>query len=318
LSSYVEWLRNQIGTRKVFLPFATVILWDDQGRVLLQRRTDFDFWGLPGGVLEMGEDIESGARRELLEETGLTAGDLSLVGIYTDPKYDVTYPNGDQVQQFTFCLQGEAAGGSMKPDGVETTHQVFVPIDEMDRYMLPVWYRDMLVEARSNGEPTFRAPQAPRQSTDQIANVRPFIGHERFSGMGVSVVLTREDGKLLMLQHVNEEHWRLPAGYCELGENAAQTAVREMWEELGLHIKVVRIVGVHANLNSTYANGDQVRIVGVVFFALITGGTRHLEKTEIADLAWMAPQEIVASVDPSRHDHYVKIIRHLHEGFFIS
>ncbi len=318
MTSYVKWLRNQIGTRKVFLPFATVVLWDDQNRVLLQRRTDFDFWGLPGGVLEMDEDIESGARRELLEETGLTAGDLRLVGIYTDPKYDVTYPNGDQVQQFTFCLQGKAAGGSMRPDGEETTHQVFVPIDEVDRYTLPVWYRDMLVEARSNGAPTFRAPQAPLQSTDQIANVRPYIGHERFSGMGVSVVLAREDGKLLMLQHVNEEHWRLPAGYCELGENAAQTAVREMREELSLHIEIVRIVGVHASLNSKYANGDQVRIVGVVFLAQITGGTVQLDRTEIADLAWMAPQEILASIHPARRDHYLNVIHHLEGDYFIS
>ena len=318
MSSYVEWLRNQIGPRKVFLPFATVILRDEQDRVLVQRRTDFDFWGLPGGVLEMDEDIESGARRELLEETGLLAGDLHLVGIYTDPKYDVTYPNYDQVQQFTFCLQGRVAGGSMKPDGEETTQQEFVPVAELAHYALPLWYSDMLVEAGTNGSPRFRPPYALRQTADQIANVRPFIGHERFSGMGVSVVLTREDGRVLMLQHVNEDYWRLPAGYCELGENAAQTAVREMWEELRLRIDVQRIIGVYANLNSTYANGDQVRVVGVVFAARIRGGSLQIDRTEVASMAWMTPEQIMASIDPVRRDLYVNILRHLQGGYFIS
>ena len=318
MSSYVEWLRNQIGSRKVFLPFATVILRDDQDRVLVQRRTDFEFWGLPGGVLEMDEDIESGARRELLEETGLLAGDLRLVGIYTDPKYDVTYPNGDQVQQFTFCLHGKVSGGSMKPDGEETTHQEFVPVAELAHYALPPWYRDMVVESQANGSPRFRPAHALRQTADQIANVRQFIGHERFSGMGVSVVLASEDGRLLMLQHVNEKHWRRPAGYCELGENAAQTAVREMWEELRLRIEVQRIIGVYANLNSTYANGDQVRVVGVVFAARIRGGSLQIDGTEVASMAWMTPEQIMASIDPVRRDLYVNILRHLQGGYFIS
>lgn len=319
-SSYVEWLRNQIGHRKVFLPFATVILRDDQNRVLLQERTDFDFLGLPGGVLEMDEEIETGARRELLEETGLAAGELRLVGIYTDPKYDVVYPNGDQVQQFTFCLEGKMSGGRMQPDGEETTGQMFVSIEDIGQYQLPIWYRDMLIEAGTNAEPAYRAPIAVAKTADQIANVRPFIGKARFAGMGAAVVLDREDGKMLMLQHVGEEHWRIPSGFCNLGENAAQTAVREAWEELNLHIEPDRLIGVHATprLNTTYANGDQIRNVGVVFHARVTGGSLKLDQKEIADIAWMTAEEAVRSVHPSRIDHYKTIVSHRAEGCFVT
>ena len=47
--AYIEWLREKVGRRKVFLVFGTVVLRDENGRILLQRRTDFSFWGLPGG-----------------------------------------------------------------------------------------------------------------------------------------------------------------------------------------------------------------------------------------------------------------------------
>jgi 8-oxo-dGTP pyrophosphatase MutT (NUDIX family) len=320
MTSYVEWLRRQIGHRKTFLPFATVIVRDEKDRILLQKRTDFEFWGLPGGILEMEETIEIGARRELLEETGLTVGDLRLVGIYTDPKYEVTYPNGDQVQQFTFCLEGKVSGGSMQPDGRETSDQQFVSIKNLGQYPLPVWYSDMLFEAEMNAEPQFRAANGPVETIDQIRHIRPFVGKQRFSGMGAAILLDREDGELLMLQHVGETYWRLPSGFCDLGENAAQTAVREAWEELGLHIIPDRIIGVHATpqLNTTYTNGDQIRNVGVVFHGQILGGSLTPDAVEIADAAWMAPQEALDSVHPSRRDHYKDILKNQKTGYFVS
>lgn len=74
-------------------PAVTVdcVVFDDQDRLLLIRRRNPPFAGhfaLPGGFVDYGESTETAACRELLEETGLKARELRLIGVYSDPKRD--------------------------------------------------------------------------------------------------------------------------------------------------------------------------------------------------------------------------------------
>ena len=55
---------------------------DPEGRALVIRRRDNHHWQLPGGVLELGETVQDGLRREVLEETGLTVRPVRLTGVY--------------------------------------------------------------------------------------------------------------------------------------------------------------------------------------------------------------------------------------------
>ncbi len=67
------------------------VVFDGRGRLLLIRRKNPPFQGayaLPGGFVEIGETTETGCRRELSEETGLKVGELTLVGVYSDPDRD--------------------------------------------------------------------------------------------------------------------------------------------------------------------------------------------------------------------------------------
>jgi len=55
-------------------------------------------WGIPKGVLDAGESLETAARRETLEETGVVAGTLSPLGFVDYKK------SGKRI----FCFTGEA------------------------------------------------------------------------------------------------------------------------------------------------------------------------------------------------------------------
>ena len=58
------------------------VITDDHGRALLIRRADNNRWEPPGGVLELGESITDGLRREVREETGLDVEPVTLTGVY--------------------------------------------------------------------------------------------------------------------------------------------------------------------------------------------------------------------------------------------
>lgn len=64
------------------------------GRLVLIRRRDNGLWGLPGGLVDWGEDIETAARRELAEETGLMLISIErLVGVYSSVERDERFHN---------------------------------------------------------------------------------------------------------------------------------------------------------------------------------------------------------------------------------
>ncbi|MBY0202332.1 NUDIX domain-containing protein [Paenibacillus cucumis (ex Kampfer et al. 2016)] len=57
-------------TRRIIVTGGAIIR-DHAGKILLQRRSDYGDWGLPGGGMEAGEQIEETMIREVKEETGL-------------------------------------------------------------------------------------------------------------------------------------------------------------------------------------------------------------------------------------------------------
>ncbi len=76
-------------------PSASVFVTDDNGAVLLIRRTDTGRWTIPTGGLKKGETISQCAVRECQEETGLTVTITGLIGVFSTPDHVIAYGNGE-------------------------------------------------------------------------------------------------------------------------------------------------------------------------------------------------------------------------------
>jgi 8-oxo-dGTP pyrophosphatase MutT (NUDIX family) len=98
---YIQYLRQYIGHAPILMVGAAVLIVDEHDRLLLLKRVDSGCWGPPGGAVEPGEVVETAARREVREETGLDLGRLSLFGVFSGPELFYRYPNGDEVYNVT-------------------------------------------------------------------------------------------------------------------------------------------------------------------------------------------------------------------------
>ncbi|AFZ67986.1 NUDIX domain-containing protein [Deinococcus peraridilitoris] len=117
MDAYLRWLRSKIGHEVIKAPGAGVVVRDDQGRVLLTRRSDDGTWGLLGGWLSPGESALEAARREVLEESGWEVEVTGLLGVYSDPaEMRWTYPNGDQAEFVNVIFEGRLLRQVGEPD----------------------------------------------------------------------------------------------------------------------------------------------------------------------------------------------------------
>lgn len=117
---YIMSLRQALGTRPLIMAAAGILIRDEQGRILLQHRSDNQCWGIPGGSMELGESFEETARREALEETGLAVGALRLLCLRSGQDMYYRYPNGDQIYLASAVYLCDDYSGTLRADRNES------------------------------------------------------------------------------------------------------------------------------------------------------------------------------------------------------
>jgi len=105
--------------------------------------------------------------------------------------------------------------------------------------------------------------------------------------MGVDVVVRHDDGKILLTKRTDFPVWCLPGGGVEDGESVGQTATREVFEETGLQVALIHLVGIYSR-PKWMNGGDHV----IVFAARAIGGTLIPQESEVAEMGYFEPDRL--------------------------
>ena len=113
-TDYLHAIRALVGHDMILFP-STACIVVQENQVLLQHRADNHLWGLPGGIMDIGETVVESVMREVEEETGLTIIDPVLFGIYSGTRYEGTYVNGDRAAVVQMVFTAEKFTGELRP-----------------------------------------------------------------------------------------------------------------------------------------------------------------------------------------------------------
>ena len=129
--NYLKDIRKLVGTRRIFVPGVRAVVVNNAGEILLQRRTDTDVWGLPGGSVELDETAFEALKREVAEETSLSVLEAEPMALYCGPDQKFVYPNGDCVQCFALAFIVRRWEGHPRADGIEGSMVRFFSLSKL-------------------------------------------------------------------------------------------------------------------------------------------------------------------------------------------
>ena len=120
-------------------------IFDEQGLVLLTKRTDNGQWCLPGGGMDPGESVAEACEREVLEETGLSVRVKRLVGVYSHSDQLAIYPDGNKVQIVALHFEAEIISGVVGLSD-ETLDFGYFTMEEIDRLEMLGRHKERIID----------------------------------------------------------------------------------------------------------------------------------------------------------------------------
>lgn len=221
-----------------------MLVQDEAGRVLFQRRGDDGLWGTPGGGLDLGESFLSAAHRELHEETGLRCPDLRLLplpeALVSGPEFYHLYPDGRGFYLVGARVEGTLPARALRqaqlPANGETRELRWCALEELPPLSGNVNRANLNVLRGRAGLPllALEPVSLPPSPPGFWSALRQAVGPVPLFIPGASVFVTDMDGRVLLLQQGKTGQWALPGGRLEPGESFEACARRGLRGETGL------------------------------------------------------------------------------------
>ncbi|GAA0736422.1 NUDIX domain-containing protein [Dactylosporangium roseum] len=109
-----------------------------------------------------------------------------------------------------------------------------------------------------------------------------------------NAVVVNEAGELLLIHRTDNDNWSLPGGAMEPGESMTDCAVRETFEETGIHVEVTGLIGIYTDPRHVilYTSNNEVRQeFSIVYTARPLGGS-PTPSDESREVEWVPPDAI--------------------------
>ncbi|ONK15794.1 NUDIX domain-containing protein [Streptomyces sp. MP131-18] len=119
-----------------------------------------------------------------------------------------------------------------------------------------------------------------------IRDLRAHIGHGLLFLPGVSAVVLDDAGRVLLGRRADNGLWALISGICEPGEQPAETAAREVYEETAVRCTVDRVLLVETLEPTRYPNGDACQFLDICVRAHAVGGEARVNDDESVEVGW--------------------------------
>ena len=132
---YLTELRKKVGHMPLLVPHSLVLVFNKENEILLEERKDDGYFDFPGGGIDLKEEAEEAAKRELLEETGLEALELEFFKLYSGEITHYVYFNGDEIYGIDIVYTCRKYKGEMKPQEDEVKALKFYSLDNMPEKM---------------------------------------------------------------------------------------------------------------------------------------------------------------------------------------
>ncbi|MBG0566149.1 NUDIX hydrolase [Actinoplanes aureus] len=125
-----------------------------------------------------------------------------------------------------------------------------------------------------------------------VAALRSKIGHAPLPLSGVIAVVLDERNRVLLVRRSDSGDWALTTGCLEPGEQPADGARREVFEEAGVEVGVERLLSVEALDLSVAPNGDQVYWLAIGFRCRVVAGDAQVNDDESVEVGWFDPDSM--------------------------
>jgi ADP-ribose pyrophosphatase YjhB (NUDIX family) len=105
----------------------------------------------------------------------------------------------------------------------------------------------------------------------------------------VSVVVTDDAGRILLIRRSDNDNWALPGGAMDIGESLGGAAVRETREETGIECEVTGLSGIYtdpAHVILYTSNGEVRQEFSIVLTARATSG-QPTPSSESSEVRWI-------------------------------